>query len=186
MDDIAVAPRPAGSAPRRQDYVHHADTPAQNHPDGARCQRRSSEGAGGPYVQLRRDGNLQTETLMFDIGGAGARTLQIAAAPLTGERTRPTTLSHRVVNVSSEPRTRPLHRRQPRWIKFIRQAEEDDRMVQIVSMVPPRENKIYRQGIADPKELASGFPSRPEDLFAYQGIDHRLSRSGYFNPRTKS
>src|SRR5580700_5518668 len=30
-------------------------------------------------VSLGPDGNLQTETLMFDIGGAGAKTLQIAA-----------------------------------------------------------------------------------------------------------
>src|SRR5271155_2591231 len=36
-------------------------------------------------ISLGPDGNLQTETLMFDIGGAGARTLQIAAVPLPGE-----------------------------------------------------------------------------------------------------
>src|SRR5579863_1872225 len=72
---------------------------------------------------------------------------------------------------------------EPRWeYKFIRQAEEDDRMVEIVSIVRTSENKIYRQGISDPKELADGFPSRPEDLFAYQGLIIGSVEAGYFNP----
>lgn len=132
---------------------------------------------------LQADGNLQTETVMFDIGGAGARTLQIAAAPLTGEENTANNALTRVVNVSSEPRRILYIEGEPRWeYKFIRQAEEDDRMVQIVSMVRTSENKIYRQGIADPKELATGFPSRPEDLFAYQGLIIGSVEAGYFNP----
>jgi len=132
---------------------------------------------------LHADGNLQTETLMFDIGGAGARTLQIAAAPLSGEENTANNALTRVVNVSSEPRRILYIEGEPRWeYKFIRQAEEDDRMVQIVSMVRTSENKIYRQGIADPKELAAGFPSRPEDLFAYQGLIIGSVEAGYFNP----
>src|SRR6202041_821202 len=55
-------------------------------------------------VTLGQDGNLQTETLMFDIGGAGAKTLQIAAAPLQGEENTANNSLTRVVNASSEPR----------------------------------------------------------------------------------
>ena len=88
-----------------------------------------------------------------------------------------------MVNVGSEPRRILYIEGEPRWeYKFIRQAEEDDRMVQIVSMVRTSENKIYRQGIADPKELADGFPSRPEDLFAYQGLIIGSVEAGYFTP----
>ena len=48
---------------------------------------------------------------------------------------------------------------EPRWeYKFIRRAEEDDKTVQVVSMLRTTENKIYRQGISDPKELEDGFP----------------------------
>jgi len=132
---------------------------------------------------LGADGNLQTETVLFDIGGAGARTLQIAASPLTGEENTANNALTRVVNVSSEPRRILYIEGEPRWeYKFIRQAEEDDRMVQVVSMVRTSENKIYRQGIADPKELAAGFPSNPEDLFAYQGLIIGSVEAGYFNP----
>ena len=55
-------------------------------------------------------------------------------------------------------------------------------MVQIVSMVRTSENKIYRQGIADPKELTGGFPTRPEELFAYQGLMIGSVEAGYFTP----
>ena len=72
---------------------------------------------------------------------------------------------------------------EPRWeYKFIRQAEEDDRMVQIASVDRTSENKIYRQGLLNGKELADGFPSRPEDLFAYQGLIIGSVAAGYFTP----
>ena len=35
-------------------------------------------------ITLGADGNLQTETFLFDVGGAGAKTLQIAVAPIVG------------------------------------------------------------------------------------------------------
>jgi len=134
-------------------------------------------------VTLGPDGNLQTETLMFDSGGAGARTLEIAAAPLAGEENIANNTLTRVVNVGSEPRRILYVEGEPRWeYKFIRQAEEDDRMVQIASIDRTSENKFYRQGISDPKELADGFPTRPEDLFVYQGLIVGSVEAGYFTP----
>jgi len=133
-------------------------------------------------ITLGPDGNLQTETLMFDIGGAGAKTLEIAAAPLAGEENPANNTLTRVVNVGSEPRRILYMESEPRWeYKFIRQAEEDDRMVQIASIVRTSENKFYRQGISDPKELAEGFPSRAEDLFIYQGLIIGSVEASYFS-----
>ncbi len=134
-------------------------------------------------ITLGPDGNQQTETVMFDIGGAGAKTLQIAAVPFADEENKANNLLTRVVNVVSEPRRILYMEGEPRWeYKFIRQAEKDDRMVQIVSIDRTSENKIYRQGIADPKELADGFPTRAEDLFAYQGLIIGSVEAGYFSP----
>lgn len=134
-------------------------------------------------VTLSADGNLQTETLMFNIGGAGAKTLQIAAAALPNEENTANNAVTRAVNVGSDPRRILYVEGEPRWeYKFIRQAEEDDRMVQIVSMDRTSQNKIYRQGISDPKELADGFPARPEDLFVYQGLIIGSVEAGYFTP----
>jgi len=134
-------------------------------------------------VTLGPDGNLQSETVMFDIGSAGAKTLQIAAAPFPNEENKANNMVTRVVNVGSEPRRILYMEGEPRWeYKFIRQAERDDRMVQIASIDRTSENKIYRQGIADPKELADGFPSKAEDLFVYQGLIIGSVEAGYFSP----
>ncbi len=81
---------------------------------------------------------------------------------------------HRILYIEGEPR----------WeYKFIRQAEEDDRMMQIVSMVRTSENKIYRQGLDDPsKQLVGGFPTTAEDLFSYQGLIIGSIEAGFFTP----
>ena len=49
-------------------------------------------------------------------------------------------------------------------------------------MLRTTENKIYRQGIADPSELADGFPAKAEDLFEYQAIIIGSVEAGYFTP----
>ena len=133
-------------------------------------------------VNLGSDGNSQTETVMFDVGGAGARTLEVAAVPLPGEENTANNALTRVVNVGSAARRVLYIEGEPRWeFKFIREAEEGDRMVQVVSMVRTSENKIYRQGIANPQELAAGFPSRAEDLFGYQGLIIGSVEAAYFS-----
>src|SRR5580698_4463375 len=52
-------------------------------------------------------------------------------------------------------------------------------------MLRTSENKIYRQGIEDPKELADGFPSRAENLFPYQAIIIGSVEANYFTAAQK-
>jgi uncharacterized membrane protein len=185
LDDVVVAPRALADSRIATKISLH-----QRGYAGAKINlmvRDVSAGQAKPLasrtINLGADGNLQTETLMFDIGGAGARTLQIAAVPLPGEENTANNTLTRVVNVGSEQRRILYLEGEPRWeYKFIRQAEEDDRMVQIASMVRTSENKTYRQGISNPKELADGFPSRPEDLFGYQGLIIGSVEAGFFTP----
>ena len=49
-------------------------------------------------------------------------------------------------------------------------------------MLRTTQNKIYRQGIGDPKELEDGFPAKAEELFAYQGLIIGSVEAGYFTP----
>ena len=185
MDDVEIAPRALADSRLAAKITLH-----QRGYAGAKVNvtvrdvsTTQAKALAARTISLGPDGNLQAETLMFDIGGAGARTLQIAAGPLPGEENTANNALTRVVNVGSQPRRILYIEGEPRWeFKFIRQAEEDDRLVQIASMVRTSENKIYRQGISDPKELASGFPSRPEDLFAYQGLIIGSVEAGYFTP----
>ncbi len=72
---------------------------------------------------------------------------------------------------------------EPRWdYKFIRRAFDDDKNIEIVSMLRTTQNKIYRQGIANPTELEEGFPSKVENLFDYHGIILGSVEANYFTP----
>jgi uncharacterized membrane protein len=134
-------------------------------------------------IQFAPDGRVQTENLLFNIGAAGAKTLQFAIEPLTGETNRANNVLTRLVNVEPDPRRILYFEGEPRWeYKFIRRAADDDRMIQLVSMLRTTENKIYRQGVSDPHELADGFPTRAQDLFDYQALIIGSVDAGYFTP----
>lgn len=134
-------------------------------------------------VKLAPDGVLQTEPLFFSAGTAGARDLQFAIEPLAGEENPKNNAMTRSVLVNDSKRRVLYVEGEPRWeYKFIRRAEEDDPTIQLVSMLRTSENKIYRQGINDPTELADGFPTRPEDLFGYAGIIIGSVDADYFSP----
>jgi uncharacterized membrane protein len=189
LDDAVVAPRALADSRLAAKITLH-----QRGYSGAKVMLTVSDASSGQpkilagrTVTLGSEGNQQTETVMFNVGGAGAKTLQIAAAPLAGEENTANNTLSRVVNVGSEPRRILYVEGEPRWeYKFIRQAEEDDRMVQISSIVRTSENKFYRQGLADPKELADGFPTRAEDLFVYQGLIIGSVNAGFFSPEQQA
>jgi len=125
------------------------------------------------------DGEGQSEQLLFNAGSAGARALRFALQLMPGERNSANNELSRLLSVESERRRILYLEGEPRW-KFIRRAEDDDPAVQLVSMLRTTENKIYRQGVSDPKELADGFPTRAEELFGYQAIIIGSVDAGYF------
>src|ERR1700736_6403538 len=132
-------------------------------------------------ITFSSDGQVQSETLLFNAGPAGSKTLQFTIDPLPGEENRANNSVTRLVNVESSRRRILYVEGEPRWeYKFIRRAEQDDPIVNIASMLRTSENKIYRQGINDPKELADGFPSRVEELFDYQALIVGSVEATYF------
>lgn len=134
-------------------------------------------------LTLAPDGVLQTESFFFPSGPAGAKNLRFGIEALAGEENLSNNAKTRPVLVSDAKRRILYIEGEPRWeFKFIRRAEEDDPTVQLVSMLRTSENKIYRQGISRPEELADGFPVRPEDLFGYSGIIIGSVDAGYFTP----
>jgi uncharacterized membrane protein len=134
-------------------------------------------------ITLGADGRPQTENVLFNVGAAGARTLQFGVEPLGGEVNRANNTLTRLVYAEPEPQRILYFEGEPRWeYKFIRRAAGDDPMIQVVSMLRTTENKIYRQGISNPQELAEGFPTRAADLFAYQALIIGSVDAGYFTP----
>ncbi len=134
-------------------------------------------------IVLGPEGRIQTEPLFFPAGPAGAKSIEFRIEPLAGEESAANNAVRRPLVVSDTKRRILYIEGEPRWeFKFIRRAEEDDPTMQVVSMLRTSENKIYRQGISNPNELADGFPVRPEDLFGYAGIIIGSVDADYFTP----
>lgn len=129
-----------------------------------------------------RDAPSQTETILLDAGHEGVRDLRITVDPLKGEESSANNQVTRVLYVDPGPRRVLYVEGEPRWeYKFIRRAVEDDKQLQLVSMLRTTQNKIYRQGVSSPEELQDGFPTKPEDLFAYQGLILGSVEAAYFS-----
>jgi uncharacterized membrane protein len=134
-------------------------------------------------IAFEADGAAQSETMLFNVGDAGAKALQFSIDALPDEESPANNAVTRLVIVESDKRRVLYLEGEPRWeYKFIKRAEEDDRVVSLIAMLRTTENKIYRQGIQDPKELADGFPTRPEALFAYQALVIGSVEANYFTP----
>jgi hypothetical protein len=143
--------------------------------------------AGGSVVASRdvvlQDVPQQIESVEFNAGAAGVKNIQAKLVPLPGEENKQNNQLTRVLSVDDSKRRILYVEGEPRWeYKFLRRALEDDPAVQIVSMLRTTENKIYRQGIQNPNELADGFPRKPEELFDFQGLILGSIESGFFTP----
>ena len=155
---------------------------------GGRTVRLSVRDARRPLavrqLTLANGEALQSESVQFDVGAtAGPERLEFSLEPLEGETNRANNTLTRLMYVQPEPRRILYFEGEPRWeYKFIRRAADDDPLIHLASVLRTTENKIYRQGIDDPQQLAEGFPTRAEELFGYQGLIIGSVDAGYFKP----
>lgn len=122
-------------------------------------------------LTLAADGAPQTETMLFPAGLAGARNVKARVAKVEGEENPDNNQVTRLVNVESlKPRILYVEG-EPKWdFKFIRRALDGDRNLQLTTMLRTTQNKIYRQGVENGKELEEGFPEKEEELFGFSGL----------------
>lgn len=180
IEEVTLAPRALARSRVRADVKLR-----QRGFDGRRTRLIVQDGS---RVLAARDLTLEgrgirSEPILFNVGEAGAKSLEFTVEPLEGEVNRSNNALTRLIDVEAEPRRILYFEGEPRWeYKFIRRAADDDPMLQIASVLRTTENKIYRQGIRDPNELADGFPTRAEELDAYQGLIIGSVDAGYFTP----
>jgi len=138
-------------------------------------------------VTLAGDGTPQTETLLFNAGLAGARNVKATIIKLGEEENGSNNAQTRLINVESlKPRILYIEG-EPKWdFKFIRRALEGDRNIQLTTMLRTTQNKIYRQGVEDPKELEQGFPDKEEDLFKFSGLMIGGIEASWFTPQQQA
>jgi uncharacterized membrane protein len=133
-------------------------------------------------IKLPDDGTAAREVVSFQSGTAGAKPLKIGIDPAPEETNKANNAVTRLINVEDRKPRILYFEGEPRWeMKFLRRAAELDRNLELVSILRTTQNKFYRQGISDPKELENGFPDTIEDLFKYQGIIIGNVEASYFS-----
>ena len=144
--------------------------------------RDGSKVLAAKEVTLGKDGQEQTESLLFSAGLAGARHLTVALKAMDGEENQANNSVSRFIAVEARKPKVLYVEGEPKWeFKFIRRAVEEDRSLVLVTMLRTTQNKIYRQGVANNKDLENGFPTTAEELFQYDGLIIGSVESGYFN-----
>ena len=182
MEDVSVAPRAMADSRMRATV-----SLKQRGYAGSKTMLTAKDGEKpltAKEITLGPDGVVQAETVFFNAGAAGVRRVSFSLAPLPNEESTANNAMARLISVSGDARRILYVEGEPRWeYKFIRRAAGDDKELQLITMLRTTENKIYRQGISDPSELADGFPTKAEDLFGYDGIIIGSVEAGYFTPR---
>ena len=147
--------------------------------------RESGKVLASQDVTLKGDGQPQTESVAFNIGDAGPKTLEIAVLPVSGEENSLNNTVDRVVDVENRKPRILYFEGEPRWeYKFIRRAVEDypDLGIELASMVRTTENKFLRQfpkGMGE-HDLEDGFPAKAEELFPFQAVIIGSVEANYF------
>jgi uncharacterized membrane protein len=145
--------------------------------------RDSGKVVASQEVTLKADNGTQTENVTFNAGAAGPRTVQVTIEPLGGEENTANNTLTRLVNVSARKMRIFYVEGEPRWeFKFIRRAVEDDQNIELVTMLRTTPNKVYFQGLATLDGQQTGFPTKAEDLFAYDGLIVGSVEANYFTP----
>ncbi len=119
-------------------------------------------------VTLPGEGASARATARMQLDEAGARLVRASVAPLEDEPLTANNADLRAIEVTDRP-ARVLHfEGEPRFeVKFLRRALAGDARLEPVSLVRTAENKFYRLGVRSADELAEGFPTTAETLFAY-------------------
>lgn len=139
---------------------------------------------GSGDIVAKQEGVRQSEAVLFNAGLTGVKNVEVAVDLQPEEENANNNKLIRVVNVDNA-RPRILYMEgEPRWdYKFLRRAVEDDKNIELVSVLRTTQNKLYRQGISNPTELQDGFPTKVEDLFGYKGIILGSVEAAYFTPQ---
>ena len=126
---------------------------------------------GSRDVALPKDGEASVVRIRVPASEKGARLLKVRVPIQTGEMVKENNERDAVVVVSDRREKILYLEGEPRFeLKFIRQAVQDDKNLQVVTLLRSAKDKFLRLSVDDSAELATGFPKTREELFAYRGI----------------
>ena len=126
---------------------------------------------GTREVALPRDGEAAVVRIRVPASESGARLLRVRVPVQPDEMVKENNDRDAVVVVNDHREKILYLEGEPRFeLKFIRQAVEDDKNLQVVTLLRSAKDKFLRLSVDDSIELATGFPKTRAELFAYRGI----------------
>lgn len=102
---------------------------------------------------------------------AGSHPITYKIRPIPGEAVTENNEYRSVLRIRPGPEKILYVEGEPRpELAFLRRAVGGDSAIQLVAMLRSAKGKFLRLGVDDSLELATGFPTRREDLFKYRAI----------------
>jgi len=140
--------------------------------------KEGSKVVASPEITLKGEGTEQVESVLFNAGAAGVKTLEASIEPFPNEENPRNNRVTRLINVDARKPRILYMEGEPRWeFKFLRRAVEDDKNIDLFTILRTAPNKLYRQeqvdgkqGVVNTNELKDGFPSKIEELFGFDGL----------------
>jgi uncharacterized membrane protein len=134
-------------------------------------------------ITLPANGESATVKVRFDANEAGARMFRFQIPTQDGEQVTQNNARDTLIQVNDRTEKVLYYEGEPRpEYKFVRRAVENDKNLQVVTLLRTAENKYYRQSVSNPDEVVSGFPQTREELFSYRALILGSVEAASFSP----
>jgi uncharacterized membrane protein len=126
---------------------------------------------GSQEVKLPIDGEPAAVRVRFTASDPGPRVFRFRISPQVGELVTQNNQRDALIDVYDRTEKILYFEGEPRpELKFIHRAVDDDKNLQVVTLLRTADNKYYRLVLDTPDQLAGGFPKTRDELFSYRGL----------------
>jgi uncharacterized membrane protein len=126
---------------------------------------------GSQELKLPIDGEPAAVRVRFTASDAGPRVFRFRISPRVGELVTQNNQRDALVDVYDRTEKILYFEGEPRpEQKFLHRAVDEDKNLQVITLVRTADNKYYRLVLDNAEQLAGGFPRTRDELFAYRGL----------------
>ena len=126
---------------------------------------------GSQELKLPIDGEPAAVRVRFTASDSGPRVFRFRIAPRAGELVTQNNQRESLVDVYDRTEKILYFEGEPRpELKFLHRAVDEDKNLQVVTLLRTADNKYYRLLLDTPEQLAGAFPKTRDELFAYRGL----------------
>jgi uncharacterized membrane protein len=134
-------------------------------------------------VTLPADGESSTVKVQFTAKEAGARVFKFMVPTQPGEQVTQNNARDALIQVNDRVEKILYYEGEPRpEMKFLLRGIDDDKNIQVATLLRTAENKYWRTRISSPDEMIGGFPKTREELFAYRALILGSVEAASFSP----